>query len=38
MKFQIVLLCLCFPLLRAAEKPNVLVILTDDLGYSDIGS
>lgn len=23
--------------LQAAEKPNVLVILTDDLGYSDIG-
>lgn len=25
------------PLLHAAEKPNILVILTDDLGYSDIG-
>jgi len=23
--------------LHAAEKPNVIVILTDDLGYSDIG-
>lgn len=31
-------LCLfLIPLLHASEKPNILVILTDDLGYSDIG-
>ena len=39
---KIMVLCLglsaiSFATLHAAEKPNILVILTDDLGYSDIG-
>jgi arylsulfatase A-like enzyme len=37
MKTLLAFLCLSFSVLHAAEKPNVLVILTDDLGYSDIG-
>ena len=31
------LLCLGIHTLHAAEKPNVIIILTDDQGYSDIG-
>jgi len=30
-------LCLVLPSLHAAGKPNVLIILADDLGYSDLG-
>ena len=29
--------CLLCTVLQAAERPNVLVIMTDDLGFSDIG-
>src|SRR3954463_6373075 len=31
-------LCLCAGALRAADRPNVLVILVDDLGYECIGA
>lgn len=37
MKSLIALLTIGLASLHAAGKPNVLVILTDDLGYSDIG-
>jgi len=33
---SLILLSLC-PLLSANEKPNVILILADDLGYSDLG-
>lgn len=37
--FRLFLLCLfaLAPLLSAADRPNILVILTDDMGYSDLG-
>jgi arylsulfatase A len=42
MSFRIVAACLCATVIatlaRAAELPNIIVILADDLGYSDIGS
>jgi len=28
---------LCFPLARAAERPNLVIIMSDDMGFSDIG-
>lgn len=31
-------LALAFTLSRAADKPNVLFIMADDLGFSDLGS
>ncbi len=30
-------LLLCVTSARAAERPNVVFVLTDDLGYSDVG-
>jgi arylsulfatase A len=32
----IVSLCLCVPKLDAADRPNIVVVLCDDLGYGDI--
>lgn len=33
----VLLCCVTFPL-RAADKPNIVVILVDDMGFADIGS
>src|SRR5262245_58931721 len=44
MKLRLLLLCLLCPLLilaacdlRAASRPNIIVFLMDDVGFSDIG-
>src|SRR3569623_597579 len=37
MKIIASLLALCLPGLATAEKPNILVILSDDQGYADVG-
>lgn len=37
MRCLIFLFALCLVSVRAAEKPNVVFILADDLGYSDLG-
>jgi len=38
LKFIVFALCVnCFNISNAQEKPNVIMILTDDMGYSDIG-
>ena len=33
----VVLALLAVPSLRAADKPNILLIIADDMGYSDLG-
>ncbi len=33
-----IFLALCFTLLSAADQPNVILIIADDMGFSDIGS
>ncbi len=35
--FTVAFLIAVAPLLLAAEKPNIIVIMSDDMGYSDIG-
>ncbi len=37
MKAHIAAYLLAASILQAAEKPNIIVILTDDMGFSDLG-
>ena len=36
--YVLVLALMCGSYIRAADRPNIIVILADDLGYADIGS
>ena len=38
MRILLFILCLALPSLAADKRPNVLLIMCDDMGYSDIGS
>lgn len=35
--FAVVFIYLCFVSAIRAERPNIVIIMSDDMGYSDIG-